>query len=165
MKKLILILLGLFAILGCNSSNEDDHNIKVYFDQETYNQQKLMWKQQNVQNYKFTIESMSSSEGPIEEEITVLNGEVVYDEDRSYNLTIDDIYDQIKSMYDYDVEQSKKDPLDPFYKIIDAIYHSVKYDKKYPIPISFGRTYDFNTHEIPVGFGKTTEIKNFIILD
>ena len=66
------------------------------------------------------------SEGPIEEEITVLNGEVVHDGDRNYNLTIDDIYDQIKSMYDYDVEQSKKDPLDSFYKIIDAIYHSVK---------------------------------------
>ena len=165
MKKLFLILFSLFVVLGCNSSNEDNHDIKIYFDQGTHSQQKLMWKQQNVQNYKFTIESMSSSDGPIQEEITVVNGEVVYDENRFYNLTIDDIYNQIQRDYEYDVEQSKKDPLDSFYSIIDAIYHNVKYDKKYPIPISYGSSYDFNTSNIPVGFGRTTEIKNFVILD
>ena len=88
---------SLFAIISCSSSNEDNHNIKIYFDEETHSLQMLMWKQKNIQNYKFTIESMSSSEGPIEEEITILNGEVIYDGDRNYNLTIDDIYIQIKN--------------------------------------------------------------------
>jgi len=78
MKKVALILFSLFVVVGCSSS--DDHNIKIYFDEETYSQQKLMWEQQNIQNYTFTIKSMSSSDGPIEEEITVLNREVVYDE-------------------------------------------------------------------------------------
>jgi hypothetical protein len=163
MKKLALILFSLFAVISCSSS--DDHSIKIYFDEETHSQQKLMWKQQNIQNYKFTIESMSSSDGPIEEEITVLNGEVVYDENRFYNLTIDDIYNEIKREYEYDVEQSQKNPLDSFYNIIEAIYHNVRYDKQYPIPIYFGKSYDFNTNDIPVGFGKTTEIKNFVIND
>lgn len=159
MKKLILILFGLFVVISCSTSDDNSNNseIKVNFDKETFDKKRTLWQAQNLQNYSYTFEHFSST-GPYQYDVVVENGVVTSEEGR----TIESLFTDIESTYNNLVQEFANGSSNP---IITGVSFTITYNSQYYYPESISVSYSYSQLPPPGLGGYTNEIKNFQITE
>lgn len=156
MKKLSLLsLIPTVLFTGCNTDIQDEKYL-FEFDEAKFKQEKKFWDESNFQNYSYTYSSMSSSTGPIENNVVVTNGVAIGNNPNWNAYTISEIYKNCENVANSYLSGSKKNGVS---------YHvsfSIKYDEQYHYP----QKIHFTVYNAPPGGGGyDIELSDFKILE
>lgn len=157
MKKIILLMCGLFLIVSCATDDHSSKNkIKVNFDKEAFDNARELWQEQNLQNYTYTYEYFSSN-GPYNYNVVVDNGVIISEEGR----TIDNLFANIESTYKSLVQEYDNKNAD----LVTAVYYTITYNSQYHYPERFSVSYSYSELPPPGYGGSSSEITNFHTTD
>lgn len=143
--KLLLLTLTL-TLLSCDLLNDEQG---LNFKEESFTANYTLWKESNINNYKFTQKSFSSSTGPMPEvqvevenskfkNYIVLSESTLDERDLIFYKTIDEIYEDILRIVE-ECKESINDPDDP---MLGADIQ-IEFDQhlNYPVSVSCVGTY------------------------
>ncbi|RRA96093.1 hypothetical protein [Paenimyroides viscosum] len=151
----VLIMITFLSLISCDK----DENLNEYifeFDEPTFRQEKTAWENANYQNYSYTFSRESSSFGYEENNITVINGIAVGDNEDMDAYTISEIYNNCENIANSYLSGSMNNGA-PFH-----ISYYFKYNKEYHIPTRISFT-QYNMP--PGGGGHSSEISNFKVIE
>lgn len=155
--KLKLSIISLFCLAFAISC---DKSPSITFDREEFNKQKAEWQIADIKDYTFTISYFSSATGPLEETVTVVNGEVTSESENKdlhwFHSSISNIYESLESTFDSETRDSDNNSA---YKVTDLIL-DIEYDEKYHYPKKVSYTVGYDK-PVDGGGGYSMNIGNF----
>ena len=112
--------------------------VNINFDKNTFYEQKNLWEEAHIKNYKFQHKGFGSDDDNFEEIITVKNG--LAKSNLENHIKIDDIYNAIELMYLCNINNN----IEKKYYYLDLRKLYVKYDKINHIPIEIKYYWNYN---------------------
>jgi len=145
----ILLLGSLMTLCTAMSCDRDDYYVR--FDENEFNNERMLWEKANNLNYSFHY-SYTSSTGPIDIDVVVENGIQVKEAETPGSYTINDIYKMIENDFTYANTRDTNG--------LYGVTINVKYNKEYHYPEEIKYSVSFKG-DVVGGGGYDAVISNF----